>query len=73
MQNLDEKYSATEHYWERGWLGSVYQFFLDANEIVEKGDLSENEKQTKKNKILEARKNALGSSYKLYPPWSLGM
>ena len=68
---IDEKYHRTRHYWERGWLGTSYQVFLDGTEIVEKSDLSEDEQGKEKENILEARKTAFGDSFKLYPPWSL--
>ena len=67
---LDDKYSGTKHYWERGKLGSAYQTFLDANYLIENSDLSEDEKKEEKNKILEERKAAFGKLFKHYPPWS---
>ena len=65
----DEKYSRTDHYWKEGRLGSGYQTFLDAIEVIEACDMSEKEKEVKKEKVLEARKLALGSSFKFSPPW----
>jgi hypothetical protein len=35
----DLKYSWTRHYWEIGKLGTVYQSFLDANELIRKAIL----------------------------------
>ena len=67
---IDEKYENTEHYWKRGWLGMAYHTFLDANSVIEKCKISEDEKKKEKEKILEARKLALGSSFKDFPPWS---
>lgn len=67
----DEEYEATKHYWETGRLGSVYQVFLDANEVIEKCELSEDEKEKEKAKVSEARKNAFGSQYIHFPPWNL--
>ena len=65
----DEKYSRTVHYWKEGRLGFGYQTFLDAIEVIEACDMSEKEKEVKKEKVLEARKLALGSSFKFSPPW----
>ena len=69
-EETDEKYSNTEHYWMKGWLGICYHVFLDANRIIESSDLSNEEKDKEKTRLLEARKNALGSNYYRYPPWS---
>ena len=30
----DEKYSSIEHYLKNGWLGSAYQNFIDANDVI---------------------------------------
>ena len=65
----DEKYADTEKYWKTGILSTVYQSFLDANEIVDGSDLIEKEKEDEKAKILEARKCAFGDEFKYYPPW----
>ena len=48
----------------------AYHTFLDANSVIEKCKISEDEKKKEKEKILEARKLALGSSFKDFPPWS---
>ena len=68
-EELDEKYADTEKYWKTGILSTVYQSFLDANEIVDGSDLIEKEKEDEKAKILEARKCAFGDEFKYYPPW----
>ena len=47
---------------------SGYQTFLDAIEVIEACDMSEKEKEVEKEKVLEARKLALGSSFKFFPP-----
>ena len=66
----DNKYSDTEKYWKTGILTTVFQSFLDANEIVDScSDLSEKEKDHEKAKILEARKCAFGDDFRYYPPW----
>ena len=70
-EEIDEKYHRTRHYWERGWLGTSYQVFLDGTKIVEESDLSEVDKKKEKENILEARKTAFGASFKFNPPWSL--
>ena len=64
-----EKYSGSKHYWMKGWLGGAYQSYLDAYDNFELCDLSENEKEVEKAKLLEARKTALGESYAYFPPW----
>ena len=63
----DVKYFRTKSYWKEGRLGTSYQVFLDANDIVEKSDLSD---KSKKAKILDARKCAIGSNFKHSPSWS---
>ena len=65
----DDKYSGTIRYWETGRLGTVYQCFLDANYIIENSELIEEVKATEKQKVLEARKAAIGKHYRCYPPW----
>ena len=65
----DEKYSGTDHYWKTGNLGTIFQTFLDANDILKKSDLSEENKAIENDKIVEARKHAFGQDFKYYPPW----
>ena len=65
----DMKYTETEKYWKAGNLTTVFQSFLDANEIVDSSNLSEEEKVVEKAKVLEARKSAFGDEYEYYPPW----
>ena len=65
----DQKYLDTLHYWKSGRLSSVYQTFLDANEIIDKSNFAEDVKKIEKEKILEARKSAFGNDFKYYPPW----
>ena len=67
---LDNKYENTEHYWEKGWLGVAYRTFLDANFLIEKCEIAEDEKEKEKQKILDARKAAFGVNFKNSPPWS---
>ena len=66
-----EKYEETKHYWERGWLGTGYQTFIDATKIIEGSELSEEVKRYEMDKLLEARKTAIGPSFRFYPPWNL--
>ena len=66
----DNEYEGSKHYWKTGWLGSAYQSYLDAMEVLNKSDLDISNKEEEKIKVLKARKKALGSSYKYYPPWS---
>ena len=65
----DKKYSGTNHYWMFGRLGTVYQSFLDANEIIEKSNLENEIKLKEKEKVLEAGKSAFGSDFRNFPPW----
>ena len=67
----DEKYAGSRHYWKEGRLGTVYQTFLDAQEIIEESELHQDEKDKEKAKLLEAKKTAFGKLFKHYPPWSL--
>ena len=68
---LEEKYHSTRNYWRTGYLGTVYQTFLDANDVVEAMNLSEEETTTEKSKILEARKTAFSpGAWHNFPPWS---
>ena len=69
----DEKYYHSRHYWEKGRLGTVYQTYLDANEIIDKSDISEDAKLIEKEKLLNARKSAFGQNklnFKYFPPWN---
>ena len=52
-----------------GRLGTVYQSFLDANDIIEKSNLENEINEKEKEKILEARKSAFGSDFRNFPPW----
>ena len=61
-------YEGSTHYWKTGWLGSAYQSYLDAMEVLNKSDLDISDKEEEKIKVLEARKEALEPSYKYYPP-----
>ena len=67
--DIDEKYENTKHYWKKGWLGTVYRTFIDANDIIESSDISEEQKKIEFQRVLEARKKAFGRSYTNFPPW----
>ena len=66
----DENYFRTRNYWSTGYLGTVYQTYLDALDLIKKSDLNESEKEKEIAKVLEARKDAFGPNYKYNPPWS---
>ena len=66
----DEKYAETLHYWKTGRLGTVFQCFLNANEIIENSNLESDLKTKEKVKVLEARKLAFGNHYRNFPPCS---
>ena len=53
------------------WLLCLYQVFLEATELIETSDLTEDQKEEEKTKVLEARKCAFGPQFTLFPPWSL--
>jgi hypothetical protein len=52
-------------------LGTAFQSYLDAIEIIETSNFSEDFKDVEKSKVLEARKQAFGSEFEYYPPWKL--
>ena len=66
----DDKYSGTCHYWKTGRLSTVYQSFLDANDIIDHSNLTEERKSSEKAKVLDARKCAFGSNFNHVPPWN---
>ena len=65
----DKKYSETCHYWKTGKLGTIFQSFIDANDIIEKSNLEEEVKIEEKEKVLQARKLAFGADFRNFPPW----
>ena len=65
-----DKYESCRHYWKHGHIGTVYQSFLDAVDIIENSKLTEESKQEEKEKVVEARRKAFGSNFKHFPPWS---
>lgn len=70
---MNEKYENTEYYWKNGWmwLGSVYQTFLDANDVIVEIGFSKEGKDAERNKVLEARKKAFSpGNWRNFPPWS---
>ena len=48
----------------------MFHSFLTANDIIDSSEMSEDWKKIEKEKILQARKTAFGSSYSNFPPWS---
>ena len=60
----------TLHYWKKGYLGTVYQTYLDVVGVINKSDLTEESKDDERAKALEARKYAFGKDFELFPPWS---
>ena len=68
---LNKKYENTSHYWKNDHLGTVYQTFLDANEVIDSLDAPEEWKKCEKDKILEARRSAFSPGcWRNFPPWS---
>ena len=66
----DERYSSIEHYLKNGWLGSAYQTFVDANDVIDACDLTEDVRNIEKTKVLEARKSAIVPHFQGLPPWN---
>ena len=65
----DEKYERTRHYWKEGRLGSGYQTYLDAIDILTNSEFSEESKTSEKGKVFEARKISFSTNFKYFPPW----
>ena len=67
---VDDKYSDTLHYWKTGRLGTIFQTFLDVNDVIDKSNnLSKQDKDEEKATALQARKDAFGADFRWYPPW----
>ena len=49
----DEKYSSIKHYLKNRWLGSAYQTFVDAIEVIDACDLQEVVRNIEKTEVLE--------------------
>ena len=69
-QTLDEKYENPERFWRTGQLGTTYQDFLDANNLVDECEASQDVKIAEKELILKARKSAFGTDFMYFPPWN---
>ena len=37
----DDFYAGSKHFWKNGWLGGAFQSFCDANQVVDTCDISE--------------------------------
>ena len=66
----DDDNCMISRYWKEGKLGSIFQTYLDVLDIIEKSELSEKSKDDERAKVLEARKDAFGKDFELFPPWS---
>ena len=66
----DDKYVKTLQYWKQGKVGTVYQIFLDVLNVIETSDLSEEDQNIEKAKVMESRKNSFGSDSEHFPLWS---
>ena len=69
LDESDNCYEGSKHYWKSGYLGQGYQAFIDAKKVVDESSLDEEEKKVQIDAILEARKTAIGENYKYFPPW----
>ena len=67
-ENEDTKYKHTSHYWKKGYLGTAFQAFLDATDIIEESDLPDVIKKHEEEMGLNARKEAFGENFKYFPP-----
>ena len=65
----NDMFSKTIHYWRKVKFGTVFQTFLDAIDVIEESDITEEIKKVEKAKVLDARKQAFGSNFKHFPPW----
>ena len=63
----DEKYAGTLHYWKTGRLGTVFQSFLNGNEIIENSSLETDVKTIEKVKFLETKKLAFFGRFINFP------
>jgi hypothetical protein len=64
----DDKYMKTLHNWEQGKIGTVFHTFLDKMDVIENSDLTKELKVLEQTKVLEARKEAFGNNFELFPP-----
>ena len=55
----DDKYENTKDYWEKGHLGGGFQTYIDALEVIGEMNLSNDEMNDEKARILRARKKSL--------------
>ena len=62
----------TDCWWEKHNKNSLkmFQTFTDVLSDIEESPLGEEEKNTERDNVIQARKEALGSNYSFYPPWS---
>ena len=68
IKNLPmKKIVNTEHYWKKGYLGKGFQTYIDALNIIDNIEFSEEEKNEEKYKILETKKDALGGNLTFLP------
>ena len=69
LDQTDEAYDGSKHFWANHYLGGAYQSFIDANEVVRHVDLEEDLKQDLIADIVESRKTALGNNFRFFPSW----
>ena len=70
MIENDSEIDDTCLHWKTGRLGTSFQTFLDANQIIDTSKFSEVFKEKEKAKVLEARKYAFGENFNYVPPWN---
>ena len=52
-----------------GILGACFQYFVDANKILDISELDVEVLDAEKLKVLETRTCAFGDNFRYYPPW----
>ena len=63
----NDTFSETIRYWKEGKLGTAFQSYLDAIDVIETGNFSEDFKDIEKSQVLEARKQAFGLDFEYLP------
>ena len=67
---IEDKNYETLNYWKTGKLGTIFQTFLDVNDVIDaSSNLSQKNKDDEKARALQARKEAFGEEFCWNPPW----
>ena len=75
----EESDNYAQSYWERDYMGTTYQTYLDVIENIKSADITEEEKSSETERALKAREDeflkdglTLDFIHKRWPPWSSG-